>query len=312
MHDFTKINCWVVTEGIAGTENQCIGVAEALGVKPEIKRIQLKQPWKMLSPYLGAERASTFNPALTAPWPDLLIASGRKSIGASRYIKRMSNGKTFTVQIQDPRVSTDQFDLVAVPAHDPTRGENVIVTTAAPNRITQDRLEVAWHKFPKFQSFKPPRVAVLIGGNSKAYKMTPEITQDLANKLQKLYASLMITTSRRTGVENTEILRKALGDKHYFWNGKDKNPYFGMLAAADIIMVTADSASMLSEACTTGKPVYMIPLDGGHERIDKLHENLRQSRALRNFNGKLMSWEYEPLNDAQIVADEIRKRMDYE
>ena len=99
-----NITCWVVTEGLAGTENQCLGVAEALGIVPEVKRIELRQPWKSLSPYLGFEQNWSFSPALTGPWPDLLLASGRKSIAASRYIKKASGGKTFTVQIQDPRI----------------------------------------------------------------------------------------------------------------------------------------------------------------------------------------------------------------
>ena len=303
-----NITCWVVTEGLAGTENQCLGVAEALGIVPEVKRIELRQPWKSLSPYLGFEQNWSFSPVLTGPWPDLLLASGRKSIAASRYIKKASGGKTFTVQIQDPRIFPKQFDLVAVPAHDPTRGENVIVTTSAPNRVTPKKLETAKAEFSQFGKLSTPRVAVLIGGSSKAYGMTSEITRRLAAQLKNIDASLMITASRRTGAENEAILRRELGN-HYFWNGQSENPYFGLLAWADFILVTADSASMLSEACTTGKPVYMIPLEGGHPRIDKLHENLKQSGCLRDFDGNLEGWLYEPLNDADLIAHEIRKHI---
>ena len=302
-----KINCWIITEGLAGTENQCVGVAEALGLTAEIKRIGLLQPWKMLSPYLGFEQSWTFSPALSGPWPDLLIASGRKAIAAARYIKR-ANPTTFTVQIQDPRVNPGQFDLVAVPAHDPTRGENVLVTTASPNRITAEKLEAAKKQFPQFSKFKNPRVAVLIGGTSKAYAMTPAITRKLCEQLKAIDASLMITASRRTGAENEQILKDALSN-HYIWDGSGENPYFGLLAWADFILVTADSASMLSEACSTGKPTYLIPMDGGHPRIDKLHDSLRQSGCLRDFDGFLEAWTYEPLNDATMIANEIRKRI---
>lgn len=302
--------CWIVTEGIAGTENQCLGVAEALGMEADVKRIKLNQPWTALSPYLGFEQRNTFAPALEAPWPDLLISSGRKSIAAARYIKKQSGGKTFTVQIQDPRVSPKNFDLVAVPAHDPARGENVIVTTAAPNRLSAEKLEGARKEFSKFESLPGPRIAVLIGGTSKAYTMTEEITRKLVDQLGEIEGRLMITASRRTGEANTTILHDAFDNtEHYLWDGTEPNPYFGFLAWADIILVTADSASMLSEACSTGKPVYMIPLDGGHPRIDKLHENLRKSGCLRVFDGSLDTWTYEPLNDAALIADEIRKRM---
>ena len=306
-----KTRCWVLTEGIAGTENQCLGVAEALDIEPEVKRVTLNEPWKTLSPYLGFEQGWSFSPALMPPWPDLLISSGRKSIAAARYIKKMSGGKTFTVQIQDPRVAHDQFDLVVVPAHDPSRGDNVFVTTAAPNKITDAKLATAKEQFKAFEDLPSPRVAVLIGGSSKAYSMTSKITENLVRQLSQVDASLMVTASRRTGEENEKILHNALhGSGHFIWDGTGENPYFGMLAWADFILVTADSASMLSEACTTGKPVYMIPLDGGHPRIDKLHENLRQSGCLRIFGGTLEHWSYEPLDDAGKIAEEIRKNID--
>ncbi|MGB4106997.1 MAG: mitochondrial fission ELM1 family protein [Alphaproteobacteria bacterium] len=304
------MKCWIITEGLAGTENQCIGVAEALGVEAEIKRVALRQPWKSLSPWLGFESAQTFEPAPSPPWPDLLIASGRKSIAASRYIRKASKGKTFTVQIQDPRISPVHFDLVAVPEHDPSRGSNVIVTAASPNRITTEKLVAAREKFAEFEKLTGPRVAVLVGGDSKSHKMTREITMRLAEQLKKLDAGLMVTTSRRTGEENTRILKDALsGPNIFIWDGSGENPYFGMLAWADFILVTKDSASMLSDAATTGKPVYVIPLEGGSKRLDKLHENLREKGITRPFDGRLENWSYERLQDSQKIAREIRARL---
>ena len=300
--------CWIITEGMAGTENQCIGIAEHLGYPYSIKKIQLNNPWKTLSPYIGFEQDYSFSPKLSPPWPDILIASGRKSIAASRYIKKMSKGHTFTVQVQDPRVSENHFDLLAIPEHDPLRGSNVIVTKASPNKITQDTLTKEKEAFPEFENLRSPRIAVLIGGSSKAYNMTHEITENLANKLQDLDGSLMITCSRRTGIINQKILETKLKkDTNYFWTGSGNNPYLAFLAWADYILVTADSASMISESCTTGKPVYMIELDGGKKRISSLHNNLIKHGALRIFDGSLEKYEYTPLNDAKHVADAIKK-----
>ena len=155
-----------------------------------------------------------------------MIAAGRKSIAASKYIKRKSRGQTITVHIQDPRVSSKHFDLVAVPAHDPLRGDNVIVTKASPNKITRDAIERAKNQFPELGELPSPRVAVLIGGKSKAYDMGRTMTEKLAQDLGVLDASLMITCSRRTGVENQTILERTLNrDNHYFWDGQDDNPY---------------------------------------------------------------------------------------
>jgi len=310
------MKCWIITEsGLIGTENQCLGVAEALGITPIVKRIGLRQPWKIFSPYLGLENQNSFTgDSLTAPFPDLVIAAGRKAIAAARYIKKASNGKTFVTLLQDPRVSPRPFDLVAVPAHDNLRGPNVIVTQATPNRVFTASLHAAHDKFAGLLSHLPgPRVAVLIGGNSKSYTLTPEIMTDLANDLRKLAghgASLMVTASRRTGEHNRLILENTLnGTNALIWDGTGDNPYYGFLAWANYIVVTADSASMLSEAATTGKPVYMVPLTGGSARFDKLHANLLNAGVIQTFRGKLEPYNYTPLQDAAMVAKEIRKRL---
>ncbi len=306
-----SLQCWIVTEGMAGTENQCLGVAEALGIDAEVRRISLRQPWRILSPYLGLEFGASFIPALTPPWPDLLIASGRKSIAASRYIKRASRGKTFTVQIQDPRIDPKEFDLVAVPEHDPTRGENVIVTAAAPNRITPVRLAKARNDFaPLFAMMPSPHIAVLLGGNSKAHTMSAFGMKRLGAQLAGLDGSLIVTASRRTSEEQRDAFLTGLGNRPYWhWGGTGENPYMGMLAWADYILVTADSVSMLSDAATTGKPVYMIPMDGGSRRFDKFHENLLKHGIIRRFDGMLEQWSYEPLQDSARIAAEIRRLM---
>ncbi len=309
------LTCWIVTEGMVGTENQCLGVAEALGVTPVVKRIGLRQPWKSLSPYIGGECAATFDPPLEGPWPDILLASGRKSIAASRYIKKQSNGQTLTVQIQDPRINPRHFDIVAVPAHDPTRGPNVIVTDGAPNLITDEKLKNARGKWASlFSGINSPRIAVLIGGSSKAHRMTHGIARDVGQKLAHLahtqHAGLMITASRRTGEENLNALRDALrGTDAFIWDGTGDNPYHGMLAWADYILVTADSVSMISDAGSTGKPVYMIPLEGGSKRFDSFHRALAAKGVIRPFDGTLEHWSYPRLNAAQIVASAIIKAL---
>lgn len=306
-----NLNCWVITEGMIGTQNQCVGVAEALGVTPKILQVHLRQPWKTFSPWLGLECSASFSNGLTPPWPDLLIAAGRKSVAAARYIKKKSGGRTFTVQLQDPKTAPHQFDLVAVPHHDTLRGNNVIVTHGAPNRLTTNKLDQARDAFSnKFKKLSSPRTAVLIGGNSRTHRLTPSIMKNLVRQLRTLNGSLMVTASRRTGEENLNILQEGLKDTNaYIWDGTGDNPYFGMLGWADHILVTADSVSMLSDAGTTGKPVHMIELEGYSKRFDRFHQHLQDIGVIRLFTGNLGNWDYEPLNDAQMVANAITEAM---
>lgn len=308
----SELTCWVVSEGMAGTENQCIGVAEALGMTPEIKRIKLRQPWKSLSPWLGVEQENSFLPPLRGPWPDLVIASGRKAIAAARFIKKQSRGKAFTVYLQDPRISPSNFDLVAVPFHDKARGPNVIVTDGAPNRITPAKLDAARDQFAEeFSGLAKPKLGILIGGNSKTHTMTKAMITKLASDLHALSAEydMMITASRRTPEEFQKMLRAALPGV-YFWDGRGDNPYFGILAYADVLLVTEDSASMLSDAGTTGKPVYKIALQGGSPRFDKLYGHLQEIGAVRPFDGEIARWSYPPLNDSGKVAAAIAKALE--
>lgn len=297
---------WIITEGIAGTENQCIGVAEALGVRPVVKRVTLREPWKSLSPTLGLEQWWTFKPELYGPWPDILITSGRKSIAAARYIKELSRGKTFTAHIQDPRISPAHFDLVAVPFHDDLEGDNVITTIAAPNRVTEEKLIEGRRAFPALAKIKAPVLTVLVGGDSKTHTFTKDRADALMSALQACKAHLLITMSRRTPKAVQEQFRSALtGPKITFWDGQAPNPYFAYLAKADAILVTSDSASMISEAATTGKPVYKFDLEGQSPKFNRFYRKLESMDILRNFEGKLEQWDYSPLADAQLVADAI-------
>lgn len=310
-----NISCWVVGEGLAGTENQCLGIADALGLTPVIKRIRLRFPWKQLSPYLRCGHQWAFDKSgdsIAPPWPDLVLASGRKSIAAALYIKQASGGKTVVVQVQDPRIPARLFDLVTVPQHDPARGENVITTTGALHRVTPERLAEELSKFPALQKLPQPRAAVMIGGNSKAHHLTAENTTKLAARLQELVKnySLMITVSRRTPHTCLDILQKALADAPgtYFWDGSGDNPYFAFLGLADFLLVTEDSVSMTSEAISTGKPVYTIPMEGGARRIDRFHHLLQTQGYTRILpqEGALETWHYAAPQDTAVVAEKIK------
>ncbi len=302
-----------MTEDLIGTQNQCVGIAEAMDVAFNTHIIELAQPWKTLSPWLKFEGTYSFKSKIPKkPWPDILIISGRKSIAVARYIKKQSNGKTFTVFIQDPRISPANFDMVIAPMHDPITGKNVNNTFASANKITKDILSKAKDQFSTLSSLPGPKAAILIGGNSKHHKLSQKRAIEIADTLKSLPLSLMITASRRTGEANAQILRDTLQGKAdcYIWDGQGENPYFSMLAQADYIFVTNDSASMMSESCTTGKPVYILPLEGKSRRLSNLQERLIQRGAARIFDGTLDKWNYEPLNDSQVAAKFILEAFD--
>ena len=299
-------------------ENQGVGLAEALGRPFTTNRIRLRAPWRYLAPQLWLMPFAALDPAgdqLAPPWPELLIATGRTSVALALAVKRASGGQTFAVQIQNPDFAIARFDLVVPPRHDRMVGPNIVSTRGALHRVTAQRLAAAAREFgPGVAHLPRPLVAVLIGGSNRSYRLDSAATEQLAAGLKALAAQgagLAITPSRRTGAENERILRARLaGTAANIWDGTGANPYFGYLALADAIVVTGDSVSMVSEAASTGKPVYVFDLPGGSAKFRAFHDGLRADGITRTFAGKLERWTYRPLDDTAVVAAEVRRRLE--
>jgi uncharacterized protein len=309
--NWSEIPAWVITDGKPGMENQCLGLAEAVGVRASVKRIAVGKPWRWLSPWPVLAPLSAVRPPLMPPWPQLLIASGRQSIGPALRVKAAAGGNCFTVQIQDPVAARDRFDLIVPPRHDKLAGANVLPTRGALHRVTPARLKAEAEIWRSSLAHLPrPLVAVLIGGANSAYRLGPAEMAMLAAQLRGLGAGLAITPSRRTDPKAVEALRAGLdGNAATIWDGQGENPYFGYLGLADHVLVTCDSVSMTSEALATAKPVHVIQLPGGNAKFSAFHQGLVADGLTRPFAGRLESWTYVPPDDTGMVAAEIIRRM---
>ena len=314
--------CWCVTDGRPGMENQAVGLAEAMGFAPVVKRVLLKPLWRLASPHITAFKRyamSSKGDMLAAPWPDILIATGRPSILPALHIKGQSGGRTFAIQLQDPVSLRYRFDRIVVPEHDGLQGANVIRMDGALHRVTPATLAEARAKWaPRFGGLRKPLVAVLLGGNNSRYVFGKREAAMLGLQLKALSGAgfgLMITPSRRTGEANMAILREALTDTLAFiWDETGDNPYFGMMAHADAFVVTCDSVNMVSEACSTGRPVHFVELPGENgkalpenDKFMRFRRGFERHGRIRVFQGRIENWTYEPLREMERVAGLIRE-----
>ncbi len=318
----SPITIWAVADGRAGIVSQVLGVAEAVArLTPAaitVKRIG----WKA---YLDPLRA-TWNPApkwgmssgssdFSPPYPDLWIAAGRASLPLSVKMRRWSQGRTFVVQLQDPRLPEHLFDMIVPPHHDERAGPEVFPIVGSPHRVTPERLAVDFEAFrARIAPFPRPRVAVLVGGKSRAFDISPKRAHALADQIARMVegigGSVLVTYSRRTPADARAILSARLSAlPGILWDGESENPYFAFLAAADAVIVTEDSINMVAEAASTGKPIHIADVDGKQRRKRLFHADLTQRGIARRFTGEYHTWTYEPLNETERLAVEILTRV---
>jgi mitochondrial fission protein ELM1 len=222
------------------------------------------------------------------------------------------------VQIQNPRIRADRFDLVIANYHDEIDGPNVLLSRTALHGLTEVKLAEArllWRD--RLNVSGRPLLAVLVGGANGRFRFGREEAEDFAKRLmrvaRKADANLFITTSRRTAPEATAVLREAVESVGgILWSGGDDNPYRGLIACADWLVVTADSVSMVSEAVASTAPVYVQRLPGKSRRIGLFLETLQKSGRIRMFEDELESWQVQPLDDTPAVAEQMCQRLGLE
>ena len=289
--------------------SQAEGLAEALGWPFESVAVRLRRPWSWLPAHRqpwGLLRQG-LEERLPQPWPDLLISCGRRSAAVSAALRRATGGRTFAVHIQNPRAPLRCFDLVVPLEHDGLAGPNAVATRAALHPVTPEKLAAAGADWRG--ELGELNVAVLLGGRTRSYRFARETVSELADGLARLGGPLAVTASRRTEPGVVAALKARLPGA-WFWDGAGPNPYLGMLALARHIVVTEDSVSMVSEAISTGKPVYVAGIAGGSRRLARFHASLRVDGIVRPFDGRLAEWRYEPINETPRIAAEVRRRME--
>jgi len=301
---------WIISSGLVGCENQCLGIIERMGIKAELKRINPSNFLSLIAPY----GRPIFDKQLNAPWPDLAIAAGRRTIPYLRHIKRMSENKCKTIYLQDPKINSKAFDIVWAPLHDNIEGHNVIKTITSPNRVNDKLLVKSYKEWAHiFSKFTQPLVGFLIGGKSKAYSFNNsecnKILDSIRLTLDNGYTPL-ITISRRTPINlTTKIKQELKGKEHIFYDGEGPNPYFAILKASDVIVVTPDSANMISEAISVPKPVYFIDMKSNSKRFKNFTKALINSDHIRPFQEKLDSFQNKRLDATQEIVDYIYENL---
>ncbi len=300
----------IVTEDLAGLRNQALGLAEAAGLSSRTELLSPRPPWRWIA--AGLWPAPLAAVGLALPPESLVIGCGGVAAAVGAALRERGRR---VVHIQHPRMDPRRFDLIVASRHDRLTGPNVLVSRTALHRVTPAGLAAAAATWaPRLADLPRPLVAVLLGGSNGRFRFDAAVAAALGAQLAEMMrrdgVGLALTPSRRTDPSAVQALQAALaGSGAWFWDGTGDNPYFGLLALADAIVVTEDSVSMLSEAVATSAPVMLARLPGRSRRIGQFTAELIADGRVRPFAGRWAPWQTAPLDDTAEVAAEVRRRL---
>ncbi len=297
----------VIADNRPGTSSQAIGLAEETGWPYQV--IKLEYGFFSILPNLFLSRSilrltkkSRNEVSRLKSKPNIIISAGRRAAPIALYLKKKLGGDPKVVQIMNPNIDFKKFDLVILPEHDSAKNQshpNLVTSIGALTRVDQKRLAEELKKFPELQKTNKTKIALLVGGSSKktnfkidSIKKLAVLASDFVNLKD---AKLLVLNSRRTSAELTSNLKSELKCDFEFFDWKlvkDKNPYFAILGVADVFIITGDSVSMISECCSTGKPVFIFD-DGeiSSKKHRKFHRTLYKKKIALSFNAENFSFE---------------------
>jgi len=311
-----KPKALLLTEGYHGMISQVEGLAKALNADFQHKIVRLNWLWNYIPPKLSPvsrlilkdEQYITENEKF-----DLVISCGRKSVIPSIIIKK-KNKKIFTIHIQNPKVRFNNFDLIVAPEHDELKGENIITSKGAIHYITRLEIEKARsYLLDKIQNEKI--VSLILGGPNKYYNFSNEELTNIFREIKSSFISqgykAIIIPSMRTPKRIIDLAINEFLTDGFVVNSVDKQAYLSSLAIANSIVVTCDSTSMISEAATSGKPIFVAHMQPkrNNYRFKRFYKLFGELGVIKNLGENVENWTYDSFNEAERIAAIINSRL---
>ena len=311
-----KLKALLLTQGMHGMISQVEGMAKALNAEYSHKIVRLSFPWNLIPPkftpiskiILKDKTYLTENETL-----DLIISCGRKSVIPSILLKK-KNPKIFTIHIQNPKVSFKNFDAIIAPEHDNLNGDNVYSSKGAIHYITEQEINKAKpYLLDKIKSQK--LVSLILGGPNKYYSFDKDQLNKIFNEIRSNFISkgyaVIVIPSIRTPKIIIDLAIKEFGADGYVVNSVDKQAYLSAFALATNIVVTCDSTSMISEAATSGKPIFVAHMKAkkNNYRFKKFFQLFKEMGVTRDLGEQVENWTYNKFNEAERIAIMINSKL---
>ncbi len=281
--------------------------------------------------------AEAYNALTALRTADIILSTGSSVAAVNLLLGRILGAKTVTCRRPSP-LGVRYFDLAILPMfswHGKGAKDNVCQTVGVPNPISPDTLNVKQKQLIQALNLPDcPRIGLLIGGTDRHETITAADAEQLGAICEtvatEMKAQILVTTSRRTPTEVTAHLTSTL--KHSTWcplfiepdtPSELVDPYQAILTLSDLLIVTADSFSMVCEAASSGRPVIVLTLSRETTRKPKRykvyeymeqHAIVKQCRLdkLRQYivDGLTACVSNTPLQDTETAVRAIRSLID--
>ncbi len=345
----TKRRVLIISDGKRGHVHQTEGVVRKLpnsiGKKLEIRMSKIYYLFLVAMSLLA--RRINFSQPLILFWiqkvtgtsvaslikfsPEIIISAGSFTHPVTFLLSKIWGAKT-VVCMRPSLLSTADFNLVVAPRHDQRhcRGGNVIYTMGATSDISEGfTFAEAVTLYAKLKSDVKRPIGFLVGGNSALNFISPGMASAMLDEIlpacEEHGLSMLTTTSRRTLRETEAAIRRRLDGNPasaYLLLASESgdNPVPGIIGLCEVVIVTEDSVSMVSEIISGGK--YAIVVKVGHkksrDKFEKLFQDLMDEQYItytdiNNLNRsisdvlRMKRRGFKPLDESRKVAIEIER-----
>ena len=308
-----KLKAHLLTQGMHGMISQVEGLSNALNIDFSHHTAKLKPFWNLIPPKFTPISENLLTEKLICN-SKIIISCGRKSVIHSIALKKRFKKDIFNIHIQDPKVSLENFDLIICPEHDNLRGDNVITTVGAIHYLTKKEIDKNI-KYIKIDKENKKLVSFILGGPNKYYDYSEKQIDIVFNKVKTLFTpdkyKLIIIPSYRTPEKIIKKAYNTFSHNNLVLKNIDKNAYLSSLSISDIIVVTCDSTSMISESAFTGKPIYVanMPPIRNNNRFKNFYTQFKKLDIIRDLEDNINLWSYDQLDEANRIAPIIKERM---
>ncbi|MEW5758595.1 MAG: ELM1/GtrOC1 family putative glycosyltransferase [Candidatus Omnitrophota bacterium] len=232
---------------------------------------------------------------LTNNFCDIVVSCGASTHAVNLIITKENYARS--VVVMSAGIFNKRFNVAIIPGHDrPKQDKNIFITQGALNLIDKDYLKNQKDMLASRIGYKDRglfKIGILLGGNTKDLILEECIIRDLVSQIKavskELSAQIFITTSRRTPKNIDTIIKNEFENEDncklliIACENNIPEALGGMLGLCDIIVVSSDSISMISEAASSGK--YVIVFDCRRLNMTKRtkHELFLESLVKENY-----------------------------